>query len=173
MTHRNIFLVGPMGSGKTAVGEALAARLELPFHDTDALVVRAAGADIPALFKTEGEARFRLREAAVVRELAAAAGIVGATGGGCVLLEENRRLLKDGNLVVYLHAGLDNRVARIGDAEDRPLLPGGDLRAALKLLDDERGPLYREVADCTVGNDDTLEAAVDAIVRAAGLRPPR
>ncbi|MDD9886196.1 MAG: shikimate kinase [Gammaproteobacteria bacterium] len=173
MRQRNIFLVGPMGTGKTAVGAALAARLGRPFHDTDALVVSAAGLDIPALFQTEGEVRFRLREAAIVRELAAAAGIVGATGGGCVLLEENRRLLKDGNLVVYLRAGLDNRVARIGDAEDRPLLPGGDLRAARKLLDDEREPLYLEVADCTVNNDGTVEAAVDAVVRAAGLQPPR
>jgi len=171
MRHRNIFLVGPMGSGKTAVGAALAARLDRPFHDTDALVVHAAGLDIPALFKSEGEARFRLREAAIVRELAAGSGIVCATGGGCVLLDENRRLLKDGNLVVYLHAGLDNRVGRSGDAADRPLLPGGDLRTALKLLDDERGPLYLEVADCTVHNDGSVEAAVDAIVRAAGPQP--
>ncbi len=158
-----------MGSGKTAVAGALAERLGWSFCDSDALVVDAAGLDIPALFKTEGEVRFRLREAAVVRELAARRGLVVATGGGCVLLDENRRLLKDGNLVVYLRASLEHRAARIGGGENRPLLAGGNLRAVLALLDDERRPLYLEVAGGIVDNDTTVDAAVDGIVRLAGM----
>ena len=170
MIYRNIFLIGPMGAGKSSVGAALARRLHLRFCDSDELVARAAGRDIAAIFAAEGEAGFRAREAAIIVELAVREGIVCATGGGCVLLERNRRLLQDGNAVVWLRADLARRASRVGDGSERPLLAGRDVRAELARLDDERRPLYEVLADCIVDNDGMMNETVERIVRFLGAR---
>ena len=170
MTYRNVFLIGPMGAGKSSVGAALARRLRLRFCDSDELVAHAAGRAVRAIFAAEGEAGFRRREAAVIRELAARKGIVCATGGGCVLLAQNRRLLKEGNAVVWLRAHLERRAARVGDGAARPLLAGRAVRAELARLDDERRPLYETLADCIVDNDGMMSETVERIVRFLGAR---
>ena len=170
MTYRNIFLIGLMGAGKSSVGAALARRLRLRFCDSDEVVARAAGRGVAAIFEAEGEAGFRRREAAAIRELTARDGLVCATGGGCVLLEENRRLLKDGNAVVWLRADLERCAERVGVGDGRPLLAGRDVRTELARLARERRPWYEALADCIVDNDGTMDEAVEQIARFAGAR---
>lgn len=163
----NIILVGPMGSGKSAVGRQLARELRRAFVDSDTEIERRTGADIPLIFEKEGEAGFRLREREVIGELAGRAGIVLSTGGGAVLLEENRRLLRDSGVVVYLETSVAQQVARVRDGEHRPLLAGADdMAARLDALLTQRAPLYREVATITVCTDGRrVREVVDEIVR--------
>ena len=98
----NVFLIGPMGSGKTAVGRHVARSLGLSFYDSDAEIERRTGVDIPFIFEKEGEAGFRLREREAIEALTALENIVLATGGGAVILPENRRHLAERGWVVYL-----------------------------------------------------------------------
>src|ERR1700746_3607506 len=107
MRDRNsVFLIGPMGSGKTAVGRYIARALALPFHDSDAEIERRTGVDIPFIFEKEGEAGFRQREREAIEVRTALDGIVLATGGGAVLLPENRRHLAERGCVVYLETSV-------------------------------------------------------------------
>lgn len=149
----SVFLVGPMGAGKSAIGRALARELGRPFHDTDAEVERRTGVDIAFIFEKEGEAGFRSRERQVVADLTALPGIVLATGGGVVLAKENREALKAGGTVVYLATSIDQQLRRTRRRTHRPLLDTADPRGRLTALMAEREPLYREVADLTVDTD--------------------
>ena len=144
---QNIFLVGPMGSGKTAVGKQVARLLGLPFVDSDHEIERHTGADIPLIFEREGEAGFRRREAQVIAELTARTGIVLATGGGAVLSPESRQQLMAHGWVVYLETTVVQQAERATRTRNRPLLNGGDARQRLQELMAIRGPLYQEVAD--------------------------
>ncbi len=146
----NIFLVGLMGAGKTSVGRLLAKRFNKAFYDCDQEIERHTGVKIPVIFDIEGEPGFRAREAAVLRELAALHDVVLATGGGAVVGEENRRVLKQNGTVVYLRASLDDLWQRTRHDRNRPLLQTADPRARLQQLFAERDPLYREVATLTV-----------------------
>lgn len=145
-TAGNIFLVGLMGAGKTSVGRLLAKRFGKTFYDCDQEIERRTGVKIPVIFEIEGEAGFRAREAAVLRELAALKDIVLATGGGAILREENRQTLMQGGTVVYLRASLDDLWLRTRHDRNRPLLQTPDPRAKLEELFAQRDPLYREVA---------------------------
>lgn len=147
---QNIFLVGPMGSGKTAVGRQVARLQGLPFIDSDHEIEQRTGADIPLIFEREGEAGFRRREAEVIAVLTARTGIVLATGGGAVLAPENRQHLKTRGWVVYLETSVAQQAERAGRTRHRPLLHGGDPRRRLEELMLIREPLYREVADLAV-----------------------
>ena len=147
---QNIFLVGPMGSGKTAVGRQVARLLELPFIDSDHEIEVRTGADIPFIFEREGEAGFRRREAEVIADLTARSGIVLATGGGAVLAPESRQHMKVRGWVVYLETSVAQQAERAGRTRHRPLLNGGDPRARLEALMIIREPLYLEVADIAV-----------------------
>lgn len=142
----NIILVGLMGAGKTSVGRLLAKRFKKTFYDCDHEIERRTGVKIPVIFDIEGEAGFRAREAAVLRELAAIHNIVLATGGGAVTLEENRRVLRRNGTVVYLRASLDDLWQRTRHDRNRPLLQTADPRARLEQLFTQRDPLYQEVA---------------------------
>ena len=144
---QNIFLVGPMGSGKTAVGKQVARLLGLPFVDSDHEIERHTGADIPLIFEREGEAGFRRREAEVIAELTARTGIVLATGGGAVLSPASRQHLMTQGWVVYLETTVAQQAERATRTRNRPLLNGGDARQRLQELMAIREPLYREVAD--------------------------
>jgi len=146
----NIFLVGPMGAGKTSVGRLLAKHFDKTFYDCDHEIERHTGVTIPVIFDIEGEAGFRTREAAVLRELAALHDIVLATGGGVVVREENRRVLKQNGTVVYLRAALDDLWQRTRHDRNRPLLQTADPRAKLEQLYVQRDPLYQEVATLVV-----------------------
>ncbi|MDP2708334.1 MAG: shikimate kinase [Burkholderiales bacterium] len=142
----NLFLVGLMGAGKTSVGRLLAKRYNKTFYDCDHEIERRTGVRIPVIFDIEGEAGFRVRESAVLLELAALHDIVLATGGGTVVREENRRVLAQNGTVVYLRAAPDDLWQRTRHDRGRPLLQTGDRRAKLEQLFIERDPLYREVA---------------------------
>jgi len=149
-----VFLVGPMGSGKTAVGRHLARTLGLPFYDSDAEIERRTGVDIPFIFEKEGEAGFRQREREALEALTALEGIVLATGGGAVLLPENRRHLATRGCVVYLQTSVAQQADRVRHGRNRPLLAeGGDAAARLGELMDTRAPLYGEIADVVVSTD--------------------
>jgi 3-dehydroquinate synthase len=146
----NIFLVGLMGSGKTTIGRALAKRLNKRFIDADHEIESRTGASIPLIFEIEGEASFRQREADVIRDLTAQEGIVLATGGGAVLNEISRRLLKERGIVVYLRASVSSILQRTSHDRNRPLLQTADPKARIEELSQQRGPLYQEVAHITV-----------------------
>lgn len=152
MTAASVFLVGPMGSGKTAVGRQLAKLLGYRFVDSDAEIEIRTGVDIPFIFEKEGEAGFRQREREVIEDLTQQEGIVLATGGGAVILPENREALARGR-VVYLETSVAQQLARTRHGRHRPLLNTGSPRARLEQLMQAREPLYREVAHVTVRTD--------------------
>jgi shikimate kinase len=146
---RSLFLVGPMGAGKTTIGRLLATELSVPFLDTDREIEARCGADIPWIFDVEGEAGFRARETAMLEELSQLSNIVLATGGGIVMAEPNREYLRRG-FVVYLHAAVDQQVERTARDRKRPLLQNDDPEAVLRRLFALRDPLYREVASIII-----------------------
>lgn len=145
--QQSIFLVGPMGVGKTTIGRQLAQLLGYEFIDSDREIEQRTGASIPWIFDMEGEEGFRRREQAVIDELSARPAIVLATGGGAVVKPENRALLKQRGIVVYLKADLDELLARTRNDKNRPLLQTEDPRGRLQSLLAQREPWYREVAD--------------------------
>jgi len=163
----SIFLIGPMGSGKTAVGRALSRTLGLPFHDSDAEIERRTGVDIPFIFEKEGEAGFRAREREAIEALTRLEGIVLATGGGAVLASENRRHLAERGTVVYLETSVRQQADRVRHGRNRPLLQQpGDIAERLGALMDVRSPLYGEIADVTVSTDGRrVPAVVEEIMR--------
>jgi shikimate kinase len=146
----NIFLVGLMGAGKTTVARILARRLDRAFYDTDHEIERRTGVKIPVIFEIEGETGFRQREEQTLAELAAQDNIVLATGGGIVLSEVNRALLKERGLVVYLRAQPRDLWYRTRHDKNRPLLQTPDPLSRLQELYEQRDPLYTEVADIVV-----------------------
>ena len=146
----NIFLVGLMGSGKTTIGRSLAKKLNLRFVDADQEIETRTGASIPLIFEIEGEASFRQREADVIRDLTAQQGIVLATGGGAVLNETSRKLLRERGTVVYLRASVASILQRTSHDRNRPLLQTADPRAKIEELSRKRSPLYQEVAHITI-----------------------
>jgi shikimate kinase len=168
---RNIYLIGPMGTGKTAVGKYLARVLSMPFVDSDAEIERVAGVDIPYIFDQEGEEGFRRREREAVAELCAREPLILATGGGAVLSEENRRQLQANGVVVFLQTSIAQQLQRVGSGRGRPLLQGGsDMMRKLEELRALREPLYREIADLVLVTDNKRVAKVaELIVQELGL----
>jgi len=172
-TVGNIFLVGPMGAGKTTIGRLLARSLGMAFTDSDHEVEAKSGADIPWIFDVEGEEGFRRREQAVIEDLTQRSGIVLATGGGAVLRAENRRNLSGRGVVVYLCTSVDQQVERTRRDRNRPLLQTADPRARLEELMAQRDPLYREVADIIIDTDGRAAKSVAAeIVRKIKMDQP-
>jgi shikimate kinase len=163
---RNVFLIGPMGSGKSAVGRALARLVGARFVDSDAEIERRTGVEIPFIFEKEGEAGFRARERDVIDALTRESGIVLATGGGAVTLAENRERLTARGIVVYLEASIEQQVARTGQTRHRPLLHGVDPEARLRELFAIREPLYRAIAHFSVATDQRKVATVAERIQA-------
>jgi shikimate kinase len=149
----NLVLVGPMGAGKSSIGRRLAGRLGLRFVDADRRLEELTGASVPVIFECEGEAGFRAREAALIAELCAGRGQLIATGGGAVLAEANRALLRERGFVVYLKVGVEQQLRRLARDRTRPLLAGPDRRERLQALAAQREPLYEAVADLTFDCD--------------------
>ncbi len=160
MLKANLFLVGPMGAGKSTIGRMLADELGLDFRDSDKVIEERTGADIPWIFDVEGEEGFRDRESAVIRELAETSGAVIATGGGVVLRPENRSVMRQFGIVCYLTAGVDQLVERTAKDKRRPLLQVADPKARILDLLAQRDPLYRECADFIVNTDRRSPKAV-------------
>lgn len=150
----SLFLVGPMGAGKTTIGRQLANVLQREFKDSDHEIVRRTGASIPLIFDIEGEEGFRKRERDVIADLTAEKNLVLATGGGAVLMEENRKYLHERGIVIYLFASIDQLLKRTARDRNRPLLQTADPRAKLEELMRARDPLYRDVADMVLYTDD-------------------
>ena len=154
MKHpKNVFLIGPMGAGKSAVGRQLARQLHLTFMDSDEEIENRTGVDIAFIFEKEGEDGFRKREAKVIDDLSGMDGVVLATGGGAVIDAQSRSNLGARGFVVYLKTSVDQQLQRTSRGRERPLLESGDRRATLENLMTDREPLYLEIADLTVDTD--------------------
>jgi shikimate kinase len=153
LTQRNIFLIGPMGSGKTAVGRHLARLLHFTFHDSDADIEAKTGVDIQFIFEKEGEVGFRIREKESIERLTRMQSIVLATGGGAVIDSDNRRVLAERGAVVYLATSVDQQIERTRHARHRPLLNDANPEQRLKELMQRRAMLYAEIADLTISTD--------------------
>lgn len=164
---RSIFLIGPMGSGKTAVGKALAKLCRFQFIDSDAEIERRTGVDIPLIFEKEGESGFRVREREVIDELTQRPGIVLSTGGGAVLSAESRAVLRQRGIVVYLRTGVEQQALRVREGHNRPMLKDAeDIAAKLASLMAEREPLYMEIAHIVVPTDRRqVRSVADQIMR--------
>ena len=145
--ERNIFLIGPMGSGKTSIGQRLADMFELEFLDCDHELEDRTGASVSLIFDVEGEEGFRERETRMLEELSAREGVLIATGGGVILRERNRELLHERGLVVYLNTPVSWQLRRLRRDKSRPLLQTPDRKEKLMRLAEERNPLYAELAD--------------------------
>ncbi len=157
---RNVFLIGPMGSGKTAVGKHLARALNLEFCDADIELERRTGVNIPYIFEKEGEAGFREREREVIEALTARENVVIATGGGAVLLPGNREHLAQRGYVVYLKTSVAQQLERTRHSKQRPLLNNVDPETKLRSLMEQRAPLYESIASLTVTTDGQRVAVV-------------
>jgi len=150
---QSVFLIGPMGAGKSTIGRMLSQELKYEFCDSDKVIEERCGADIPWIFDKEGEAGFREREESVIDELTQQKGIVLSTGGGAVLRSENRQHLASRGTVIYLCTSVDQQLARTARDRNRPLLQTADPEAVLRKLFAERDPLYRSVADIIIETD--------------------
>ena len=146
----NLILVGMMGSGKTTIGRTLARHLGKTFVDSDEEIQQRTGVAIAHIFDIEGEAGFRQREAAAIHDLVERDNMLLATGGGAVLAEQNRTMLKQNGIVIYLKASVHDLWQRTRHDRNRPLLQTVDPRAKLTELYHQRDPLYQEVADIVI-----------------------
>tara|TARA_A100001388_G_C28567276_1_gene402503 strand:- start:199 stop:702 length:504 start_codon:yes stop_codon:yes gene_type:complete len=161
----NIFIVGPMGSGKSTVGKILSDELFLNFYDTDEEIELRTGASIDWIFDLEGEEGFRKRESEVLFEMVQKNSIVLSTGGGIILSDKNRELLSSRGTVFYLSTPIYVQVERTSKDKDRPLLKKGDPTEILTKLDKERKDLYENVADYSIKteNKSSQEVASEII----------
>jgi shikimate kinase len=167
---RNIFLVGPMGAGKSTIGRHLADELHLDFYDSDQEIEKRTGADIAWIFDLEGEDGFRKREEGIINDLTDKQGIVLATGGGSIVSKNVRNRLSARGIVVYLQTTIDKQVARTQRDKRRPLLQNNDPEQVLRDLAEQRNPLYTEVADYVVETDDqSARAVANQIISKIGL----
>lgn len=170
--RKTVVLVGMMGAGKTAIGRALAARLDVPFLDSDAEIEVAANMSVPEIFSRDGEAFFRDKETRVIRRLLSEQRGVLSTGGGAFLAERNRAMISRRGVSVWLKADLDVLWNRVKHKTTRPLLRTDDPRATLGELYQARVPIYGK-ADLTVLSDGTasIEQMVDRVLLALATRP--
>ena len=164
---RNIFLIGPMGVGKTSTGRVLAKELGMNFHDSDQVIEKRAGADILWIYDLEGEEGFRRREQ-IINELVKLPGVVIATGGGTVITPENRSALAANGTVIYLRATLDDQLRRTGYSKKRPLADDpSERRDTLEHLRFELEPLYEDLADIIYDTENKASRTIvtDLIVK--------
>jgi shikimate kinase len=175
--QQNVFLIGPMGSGKTSIGKHLAKMLGLDFFDCDHELEHLTGASVNLIFDIEGEAGFRERERRLLDTLSARSGVLIATGGGVVCSEENRRLLRTRGFVVYLKTSIEQQLRRLSQDKSRPLLQAQDRTKRLQELARVRNPLYAETADLVFNTRNSsiyasAKALSTAILELAGPLEP-
>ncbi|MDH5648428.1 MAG: shikimate kinase AroK [Gammaproteobacteria bacterium] len=156
----NIYLIGPMGVGKSTIGRQLASQFKKEFIDLDHELEKRTGVSISIIFEIEGEPGFRKRESELLDELTQKNNIVLATGGGAILSEANRKILRTRGFVVYLRASIDTLVERTRNDRKRPLLQNGDKRQTIEDLLAVRGPIYTDEADLIVDTDNRAPATV-------------
>jgi len=165
----NIYLIGPMGSGKTTIGSRLAQRMGLTFYDSDQEIESRTGASVSLIFEIEGEAGFRKRENRMLRELCGLKDVLVATGGGAIVNRANRALLRRSGVVVYLRTSVGQQLERLGRDRTRPLLQTRNKEVKLAELASTRNPLYEETADLVVpvrnrNIDNTVNRLYEAIL---------
>lgn len=160
MKQHNIFLIGPMGAGKTTVGRQLAKKLGLSFYDSDKEIEAHAGATVAWIFDKEGEAGFRKREEQAIANLSKLKNVVVATGGGAILSAHNRALLMERGTVIYLQVSLRRQLARVGRGRSRPLLNSPNPMEILKALQAKRESLYQKTAHMTFDTDNFSAAII-------------
>jgi shikimate kinase len=163
----NLFLIGPMGAGKSSIGRRQAEHFDMPCVDLVAAVEARTGASVATIFENEGEEGFRRRESDLLAELSNQDGIVLATGGGAVLVPENRVLLRERGFVMWLQTSIEQQLQRLVRDRQRPLLDTLDRRERLEELARVRDPVYHELADLAVGSTD--ESCQHAATRIAAL----
>jgi shikimate kinase len=146
----NIYFIGLMGAGKTTIGRLLAKQMGREFYDSDHEIERKTGVKIPLIFELEGESGFRKRETTAIDELSQLDNVIVATGGGAVLLEENRHYLKNTGKVIYLRAKVHDLYLRTHNDKSRPLLQGANPKQKLEQLYVARDPIYSAMADYIV-----------------------
>ena len=144
---QNIFLIGPMGSGKTTIGKRLADLLQLKFYDCDHELEGLTGASVNLIFDVEGETGFRERESRLLNQLTEKKGVLISTGGGVICACENRALLRSRGFVVYLKTSIEQQLRRLSQDKSRPLLQAQDRLRLLTDLAKIRNPLYEATAD--------------------------
>ena len=169
---RTVVLVGMMGAGKTAVGKALAARLGVPFRDSDAEIEAAAAMSIAEIFARDGEPFFRARETEVIRRLISGPACILSTGGGAFLQAQNREMISAKGVSVWLNADLALLWSRVKNKDTRPLLRTRNPYAKLKELYHARIPIYAQ-ADLEVASQPgyTIETMTDRVIDALAARP--
>ena len=161
----NIFLVGPMGAGKTSVGKQLAKALKRDFFDSDKEIEERTGVNIPTIFDIEGESGFRHREQQIIDELTQLDEVILATGGGAVLNKNNQKALQSRGIVFYLSASIDQLFQRTHRDRNRPLLQTDNPRQKITELLEIRDPIYRSIADFVIETDgQTVRKVVDDIL---------
>ncbi|QNS01713.1 MAG: shikimate kinase AroK [Buchnera aphidicola (Pentalonia nigronervosa)] len=159
---RNIFLIGPMGAGKSTIGRQLSQQLNMEFFDSDREIEKRTGADISWVFDIEGESGFREREKDIINELTQRQGIVLSTGGGSVMFKNTRNFLSARGIVIYLETTIEQQIVRTKRDKKRPMLTSASAsnRIILEKLALERDPLYQEIADITVRTDEQSAKSV-------------
>ena len=160
-----LIIIGPMASGKSVVGKKLSKRLDIDFYDTDEEIVKKTGVTISHIFDIEGEDKFRSREMNVFLDLIKKDGCVISTGGGIVLKEENRELLKKGT-VLYLKTSIQTQLERTMNDKERPLLRGKENKEfTLRKMAKLRNPLYEKLNNFTIEETDNSNQTVDNIIK--------
>ena len=149
----NIFLIGPMASGKTTIGRKLAKKTSKKFYDSDKEITKSTGAEIPLIFEIEGDSGFRKRETKIISKLVLLKNIVLSTGGGAILTKENRKMLVENGIVIYLKSSARNIFNRTYEDKSRPLLQGNDRLSKIEEILNERGPIYKSVANEIIETD--------------------
>ena len=176
-THKNLVLIGPMGSGKSSIGQSLAASLHFSFTDTDSLITTSLQSPIPQIFAEHGEPFFRKTESAILASLSPISHSVISTGGGIILLPENRPLLQNLGFVIFLTASDDTLFSRVSRNQNRPLLQTENPRATMAAITAARFPLYSATAHFTLDTTSlsrtrTLSILLAEAQRALALTPP-
>ncbi len=162
----NIYLVGPMGAGKSSIGKRLAKRIDREFYDSDRVLEERTGVAITTIFELEGELGFRNRETNILKDLVQLDNAVIATGGGVILRETNRKLMKSSGTIVFLQTSIDTQLKRTRHDKKRPLLQTGNRRAKLMALAKERDPVYEDLADITICTDSqSISSSVSQIIK--------
>jgi shikimate kinase len=158
-----------MGAGKSTLGKRLSELFELPFVDLDQEIERQSGAAVALIFDVEGESGFRARESRLLEHHCKRSGVVLATGGGAVLLPENRPVLRQGGFVVYLRTSVQTQWARLRRDRSRPLLRAPDPLGRLQELASQRNPIYAELADL-IWDSPELHSSVSASLLAEAIK---
>src|SRR3990167_3177612 len=168
MKNKNIFIIGPLGAGKTTVGRQLAKRAHLVFYDSDHEIEKLTGVSVATIFEFEGESGFRKREHDAIEKLTQLDNIVLSSGGGSILMAENRSAFASRGTIIYLRASLETQLQRTNQRKGtRPLLDIPDPMKKIIELDHIRAPLYQEIANYTYDTDiDSPKEIADQIFEA-------